>query len=125
MNNEYFTWRCMDISDNFEFFLEWEIFQTTSLEKIKINVVYLIFFAENRTFYEITWKIYGTAGKDTGDDIMRPMRFAWWILKDTDKHSEYAILIAFSLQHWLLEWSSMLHDVFIACLVYRLKKVSS
>ena len=35
--------------------------------------------------------------------IVRRMRFARWISKATDTHSECAILIAYSLQHLLRE----------------------
>jgi hypothetical protein len=48
---------------------------------------------------------------------MRRMRFACWITKATDTHSEYVILIAFSLQQWLRERASMLRYTYIACLV--------
>ena len=36
------------------------------------------------------------------------MRFACHIIKATDTHSEYVILIAFTLQQWLRECASML-----------------
>jgi len=36
------------------------------------------------------------------------MRFAGWIHKATNKHSEYVTLIAFPLQQWLRERASML-----------------
>jgi hypothetical protein len=51
---------------------------------------------------------YGMAGQDTDDSIIRRMRFACWINKATDTHSEYVILIAFPRQQWLRERASML-----------------
>ena len=42
------------------------------------------------------------------DNIIQRMRFACWITKATDTHSEYVILIAFPRQQWLRERSSML-----------------
>jgi predicted Co/Zn/Cd cation transporter (cation efflux family) len=30
------------------------------------------------------------------------MRFACWVIKDTDTHSEYLIIIAFQRQQWLM-----------------------
>jgi hypothetical protein len=33
-------------------------------------------------------KKYGTAGQATGDNIIRRMRFACWITKATDIHSD-------------------------------------
>jgi hypothetical protein len=41
---------------------------------------------------------YGTARQDTDDNIIRRMRLACWITKDTDTHWEYVILIAFTRQ---------------------------
>ena len=45
------------------------------------------------------------------------MRFACWITKATDTHTEYAIVIAFPLQQWLHERASMLRYTYIACRV--------
>jgi len=45
----------------------------------------------------------GTAIQATDDNITRRMRFACWITKVTDTHLEYAILITYVLQQWLLE----------------------
>ena len=47
---------------------------------------------------------------------VRRMRFACWIYKPTNTHSEYVILIAFPLQHWLHKSASMLCYTYIACL---------
>jgi hypothetical protein len=38
------------------------------------------------------------------------------ITKATDEHSEYVIIIAFTLQQFLHECGSMLRDTFIVCL---------
>ena len=46
---------------------------------------------------------YGRAGQATDDNIIRRMRFACWITKTTDTHSEYVILIAFPRQQLLGE----------------------
>jgi len=45
------------------------------------------------------------------------MRFACGIPKLTNTHSEYVILIAFSLQQMLHERPSMLPYMYISCLV--------
>jgi hypothetical protein len=50
---------------------------------------------------------YGTARQAT-DDIIWRMRFACWITKATDTHSEYVVLIAFPRQQWLRERPSVL-----------------
>jgi hypothetical protein len=53
---------------------------------------------------------YGRARQATGDNIIRRMRFAYWITKATDTHSEYVIIIAFTQQQWLSERASLLPD---------------
>jgi hypothetical protein len=63
------------------------------------------------------WKKYGTARQATDDNIIRRMRFACWIAKATDTHSQYVILIAFTRQQWLRERALMLRYTYIACLV--------
>jgi hypothetical protein len=46
----------------------------------------------NRAVYDIVWeKKYGTAGQATAN-IIRRMRIACWVTKDTDKHSEYVLI---------------------------------
>jgi len=45
---------------------------------------------------------YGRARQDT-DDIIRRMRFASWMTKATDTHSQCEIPIAFPLQQGLRE----------------------
>jgi hypothetical protein len=45
------------------------------------------------------------------------MRFACRITKVTDTHSEYVIVIAFPLQQWLHERSSVLRYTYIVCIV--------
>jgi hypothetical protein len=52
------------------------------------------------------WGKYGTGGRATDGNTIRRMRFACWIIKATDTHSEYAILIAFALQQWFRERAS-------------------
>jgi hypothetical protein len=51
---------------------------------------------------------YGKTGQATVDNIIRPTRFACWITKATDTHSEYVILIVFPRQKWLHEHTSVL-----------------
>ena len=45
------------------------------------------------------------------------MRFARWITKATNTHSEYVILITFPVQQWLLERAPVLRYTYIACLL--------
>jgi hypothetical protein len=49
------------------------------------------------------------------DHIARRMRFAYWIAKDADNHSEYVILIVFPRQEMLPERASILL-LYVHCL---------
>jgi hypothetical protein len=62
-------------------------------------------------------KKYGRARQATDDSIIQRMRFACWITKATDTHSECVILIAFSRQQWLRERAIILRYTYIDCLV--------
>jgi hypothetical protein len=62
---------------------------------------------------------YGTAGQATDDKWY--MRFAFWITKLTNTHSEYITLIAFPLQQWLQEHASLLRKTYSACHVTGVK----
>jgi hypothetical protein len=76
------------------FFLEWEFFQKKFVDNIKTHIkLYLKFFSENRAVYEIRWK--NIVDPDRSQMTIRHMRFACWIPKATNTHSEYVILIDF------------------------------
>jgi hypothetical protein len=64
------------------------------------------FFFENRAVCEIMWKNLVERGRP--QMAIWRMRIAYWITKATNTHSEYTILIAFPLQQWLRERTSML-----------------
>jgi hypothetical protein len=51
---------------------------------------------------------YGRARQATDDNMIRRMRFACWITKATDTHSEYITLTAFPRQKRLRERALML-----------------
>ena len=58
----------------------------------------------------------GTARQATDDSIIERMRFACWINKATDEHSEYLILTACPLQQWVHERASMSVYTYVASL---------
>jgi hypothetical protein len=69
---------------------------------------------------------YSTARQMADDIIIWRMRIACWILKATNIHSEYVILIAFPLQELLYERALMLRYMFIAHILhYNPRHVSS
>jgi len=51
---------------------------------------------ENRAVYEVKWK--NKVDPDRPHITIRRMRIACWVPKATETHSEYVILIAYSLQ---------------------------
>ena len=51
---------------------------------------------------------YGKERQAADDSIIRDMRFACWLTKATDTHSEYAVLTVFPQQQWLRERASVL-----------------
>jgi hypothetical protein len=104
-----------------EFFLEWEMFQTKFVDKIKTRFMFNNFFPRQPCHLWYNVEKYGTAGKNgtarqaTDDNITRRTRIACWITKATDTHSEYVIFIAFPRQQWLRERASLLLYTYIAC----------
>ena len=76
----------------------------------------LFFGGGDRAVNEIMWK--NTVERGRPHMTTWRMRFACRIPKATDTHSQYLTLIAFPLQHWLMERASMLRYTCIACLVY-------
>jgi hypothetical protein len=100
-----------------ELFTEWEMFQKIVLEKIKTHIL------RSKTFFRKSCRLwdnvekFGRARQATDDNIIRRMRFACWITKATDTHSEYVILIAVPWQQWLRERASILRRTYSAYLV--------
>ena len=105
------------------------MFRTTVAEKNKTHILWGVF--ENGSVCEVMWKnIRGGADKvglktyqhhlvvEPGRPHMTIycMRIACWISKSTNTHSDYVIHIAFPLQAWLREHSTMLHFTYIASL---------
>jgi hypothetical protein len=62
------------------------------IRRLKVN-----FFPENRAVYEM--EKCGTSRQDTDDNIIWPMRTAYWINKTTHTHSEYVIGVYLLLFH--------------------------
>ena len=69
----------------------------------------------------IRWKNY--LQPDRSQIMIQRTRVALWITKVTSEHSQYAILIAFVLQQWSLERSSVLYYTYISCLVLLLAQI--
>jgi hypothetical protein len=83
------------------------MYQTKVVEKITTYIFFVRSpFLENRAVYDIMWKIFIELGRQL-IKIWR-MHVACWVPKTTNTHSKYVILIAFPLQQWLRERSSVL-----------------
>jgi hypothetical protein len=92
------------------------MFQTKVVEKIKTHILCsVMLFSENRAVYEIMWKNMVERGRPQMT-IWR-MHIACCITKATNTHSQYVMLIAFPLQQWLHERTSMLRYMYMACIV--------
>ena len=90
-----------------QFFLEWEMFQTKVVEKIKTHFVFCnFFFRKSYRLWDNVEKNIVQRGRP--QTTMWRMRIACWTPKTTDTHSEYVTLIAFPLQQLLHERTSML-----------------
>ena len=87
------------------------------IEKIKTRILCSISFSPKIVPLSDNVEKYGTARQAIDDNVIRRMRFAWWITKTTHTHtySEYVILIAFPCQQCLRKRASMLRS-YVHCL---------
>jgi hypothetical protein len=97
-----------------QFSLEWQMFQTKVVQKIKTHILCSITFVSENILWDNVEK-FCTAGQAI--DNIRHMRVACWVPKATNTHSEYVVLIAFPLQQWLHESASLLRYTYIVCIV--------
>jgi hypothetical protein len=97
-------------------FLEWEMFHTKVVEKIKTHFMFNIFFFKNCATYEIMWK--NTVAPDRPQMTIWRVHIVSWIPKTADRHLEYVIRNAFPQQQRLHGCTSMLRYMYIACLIY-------
>jgi hypothetical protein len=79
------------------------------------------FFLENRAVYEIMWK--NLVEPSRPQMTVWRMRIACFIHKATNTHTACVILIAFPLQQWLHERSSILRYTYIDCLFHSVEKI--
>ena len=70
------------------------------VDKIKTHILrWKMFFSRKSCRLWDNVEKFDRTGEAT-DDLIRRMRLACWIIKDTDTHSEYVVLIAFPQQQW-------------------------
>ena len=100
-----------------QFFLEWEMFQTNSVDKIEAHILCSVTFSPPelcRLWNNV--KKYVTAGEAIDDNIIWLTCFARWINTATDTNTECVILTAFPRQQRLRYRASILRYTYIACL---------
>jgi len=87
------------------------------VEKIKTHILLcsINFILKNNAIYEIMWK--NIVEPDMSQVAIWHMHFTCWILKAVNTHSECVILVVFPLQQLLHECISVLHYMYIICLV--------
>ena len=90
------------------------MFQKMYRENQKTHFIFNNFVSKIVLFMRYVEK-YGRAGQTTDDDTIRLVRFACWINKATNTHSQYVKFIAFPRQQLLHERASVL--TFIRTLV--------
>jgi hypothetical protein len=100
-----------------QFFLEWEMFQNTVVQKTRTHILPSIIIFRKSCRFEIMQKYAPEAGRP--QTKIRRMCIASWIPKLTNTHSEYMIFIDFPLQQCLHERVSMLrlYENCLSCLI--------
>ena len=102
------TWHCIFMIIPRRILLRMRNSSGKNCTKIKTHILCSITFLTKIMPLWDNVKKCGRARQVTDDNIIRRMRFACWITKVTDTHSEYEILIAFSWKQWLRERASIL-----------------
>jgi len=85
--------------------------------KLEAHILYSVIFFENLAFYVVTWTILYSPVNHKWQTIWS-IRIACWVPMSTNAYSEHIIVIAFPLQQWLQERSSVLCYKYIACFIY-------
>jgi hypothetical protein len=75
---------------------------TKVVEKLETHFFCSVIFPEKQRHLLVNAQKYSTAGHRPQMAIWR-MRTACWIPNATNTHTEYAMVISFPLQQWLLE----------------------
>ena len=102
------------------FFLEWEVFRTKVVDKIKSHILCSVtFFRKSRHLCDNVEE-YVTSGQATHDNVIRRISFACRITKATGTRSEYVIIVAFPRRHGETGYANayQYYDyIYIACLL--------
>ena len=98
-----------------QFFLEWNMFRTKVVEKVKTQISCSIMISEYHATYDMKWR--NILERCILQMTIWRMHITCWISKATNTLSEYVTLNAFPLQQWLHGRVSVLSYTYIvACL---------
>jgi len=94
-----------------QFFLDWKMFQTKAVEKLKTHSMFNNFYFENCAVYEIVWK---NVQKGTPQMTIRLIRIAFWIPKAPNTHG-------LCNTHWfstakMVTWTHLSVTLHVRCL---------
>jgi hypothetical protein len=84
--------RCTFMVISRRILLKMKRFRTKIVEKMKTHILCSVTFFRNSCRLWYSMQEYSTARRATDSNIIRRMRFACWITKATDTHSEYVML---------------------------------
>jgi len=97
-----------------QFFLEWKMFQTKFVKKIKIHISCSFFLVRKSCRF---WdNVENTVEPYRQQMAILCMRKAGWIPKVTNTHLEYVIFMSLPLQQWLNKPFSLLRYTYFSCL---------
>jgi hypothetical protein len=68
------------------FFSEWDMLQTSAVEKIKMHILWWIIFSQKQYHLWDNVNKYGKVGQATGGNVIQPMHFACWVTNATDTY---------------------------------------
>jgi hypothetical protein len=120
-------WRVLYVKTNVHFwsyltqFLEWEIFRTKVVKKLKIYILFeiTVLFFKKHAIDEIMWK--NIVELDRSQLTVWRVRIACGYLRLQTQNFGICEIIAFLLQQCLHKCTSVLRDTFFACLVVKIK----
>jgi hypothetical protein len=103
--------------------LQWEMFQINIVEEMKIHILYSIrFFRKSCRLWDNVEKCDSARQATMTIYVIGRMRFACWITKATDTHSEYVILLVFHGNKGCTNAPRFNVYTYIACLVLFLRR---
>ena len=115
-NIGYFRWRPTHIISHWILFVMKNVSDKICDENLSTTYMLNNFFPKINALWNNVAE-YGRVRDVTDRNILPLTRFAWWIDKAINTHSDYVIFTPFPPQQWLRERASILRYTYIDCLV--------